>query len=160
MNVHKGWAFPRGIYSEVPSPITTPEVICVMALTLQPIRGCPQHSRETGTRLSSANHRSLLSRFSWGRGDVCTQAKEAKKMKCYKRLMYKQFVQVSGLCGPQFLSYLPKRFTFQYGDAILVDVLVHQYGRRKSTKHLDFTFSTKALSFHSRTRIRAHKHIF
>ena len=49
---------------------------------------------------------------------------EAKKMKCYKRLIYKQFVQVSGLCGPQFLSYLPKRFTHLcralYGDAILV----------------------------------------
>ena len=45
---------------------------------------------------------------------------EAKKMKCYK-----QFFQVSGLCGPQFLSYLPKRFTrlcrAWYGDAILVD---------------------------------------
>ena len=36
---------------------------------------------------------------------------EAKKMKCYKRLIYKQFVQNSGVCGPQFLSYLPKRFT-------------------------------------------------
>ena len=36
---------------------------------------------------------------------------EAKKMKCYKRLVYKQFVQVSGLCGPQFLSYSPKHFT-------------------------------------------------
>ena len=49
---------------------------------------------------------------------------EAKKMKCYKRLIYKQFVQVSGLCGPQFLSYLPKRFTHLcralYRDAILV----------------------------------------
>ena len=49
---------------------------------------------------------------------------EAKKMKCYKRLIYKQFVPVSGLCGPQFLSYLPKRFTHLcralYGDAILV----------------------------------------
>ena len=46
-------------------------------------------------------------------------------MKCYKRLMYKQFVQVSGLCGPQFLSYLPKRLTqlcrALYGDAILLD---------------------------------------
>ena len=63
MNVHKGWAFPRGIYSEVHSPITTPEIICVMALTLQPIRGCPQHSGETGTRLSSAIHWRLLSRF-------------------------------------------------------------------------------------------------
>ena len=26
-------------------------------------------------------------------------------------------------------------------------------------KHLDFTFSIKALSFHSRASIRAHKHI-
>ena len=32
--------------------------------------------------------------------------KEAKKMKCYKRLIFKQFAQVSGLCRPQFLSYL------------------------------------------------------
>ena len=50
--------------------------------------------------------------------------KEAKKMKCYKRLIYKQFVQVSGLCGSQFLSYFPKRFMHLcralYGDAILV----------------------------------------
>ena len=49
---------------------------------------------------------------------------EAKKMKCYKRLKYKWFVQVSGLCGPQFLSYLPKRFMHLcralYGNAILV----------------------------------------
>ena len=63
MNVHKGWAFPLGIFSEVHSPITTPEIICVMALTLQPIRGCPQHSGEMGTRLSLAIHRHLLSRF-------------------------------------------------------------------------------------------------
>ena len=35
----------------------------------------------------------------------------AKKMKCCNRLIHKQFVQVSCLCGPQFLSYLPKRFT-------------------------------------------------
>ena len=45
-------------------------------------------------------------------------------MKCYKRLIYEQFVQVSGLCGPQFLNYLPKRFTHLcralYRDAILV----------------------------------------
>ena len=49
---------------------------------------------------------------------------EAKRTKCYERLIYKQFVQVSGPCGPQFLSYLPKRFTHLcralYGDAILV----------------------------------------
>ena len=48
---------------EVHSPITTPELICVMASTLQPIRGCPLHSGETGTRLSSAIHRRLFSRF-------------------------------------------------------------------------------------------------
>ena len=29
---------------------------------------------------------------------------ETKNMKCYKRLIYKKFVQVSGLCGPWFLS--------------------------------------------------------
>ena len=50
---------------------------------------------------------------------------EAKKMKCYKRLISKKFVQISGLCGPQFLSYLPKHFTHLcralYRDAILVD---------------------------------------
>ena len=59
---------------------------------------------------------------------------EAKKMKSYKGLIYKQFhVQVSGLCGPQFLRYLAKRFTHLcrafYGDAMLV----HQCGRRKSS---------------------------
>ena len=44
---------------------------------------------------------------------------EAKKLKCYKK-----FVQVSGPCGPQFLSYLTKHFMHLwgalYGDAILV----------------------------------------
>ena len=49
---------------------------------------------------------------------------EAKKIKCYKRLIYKQFVEVSGLCGSRFLSYLPKRFTHLcralYGNAMLV----------------------------------------
>ena len=77
----------------------------------------------------------------------------SQKMKYYKRLIYKQFVQVSGLCGPLFLSYLPKRFThlYRFGPPI--------YGRRKSTKHLKFTFSIKALSFHSRTSIRVYKHI-
>jgi len=49
-------------------------------------------------------------------------------MKGEGRLICKQFVQVSGLCGPQFLSYLQKRFTklcrALYGDAILV----HRFG--------------------------------
>ena len=70
------------------------------------------------------------------------------EVKCYKRLIYKQFVQVSGLCG----------------DAILV----HRFGvpfwctnmaAGNQQKNLEFTFSIKALSFHSRTSIRAHEHI-
>ena len=60
MDVHKGWAFLRGIYSE----IHTGNYLFIIALTLQPIRGCPQHSGETGNN------------FSWGRWDVCRQATE------------------------------------------------------------------------------------
>ena len=52
---------------------------------------------------------------------------EAKKMNCYKRLIYKQFVQVSGLCGPQFLSYLPKRFT-HFVDLCRETPLVYRFG--------------------------------
>ena len=90
---------------------------------------------------------------------------EAKKMTCYKRLIFKKSGQVSGLCGPQFLSYLPKRFTHLcralYGDAILKHRFgAPIYGRGKNQKHLEFTFSTKVVSFHSRTSIRADKHIF
>ena len=60
---HKGWGFPQGIYSEIYSPNRTLKIISMMALTLQPIRGRPQHSGETGTRLLSAIHRRLFSRF-------------------------------------------------------------------------------------------------
>ena len=53
---------------------------------------------------------------------------EAWKMKYYKGIIFKQIVQISGLCGLQFLSYLPKRFTHLsrafYGDTILV----HSFG--------------------------------
>ena len=38
-------------------------------------RGCPQHSGETGTRLSSAIHKPLLSRYFLREGDACTQAR-------------------------------------------------------------------------------------
>ena len=89
---------------------------------------------------------------------------EVKKMKCYKRLIFKEFVQVSGLCGPQFPCYLPKRFTHLcralYGDAILE----HRFGAPMAVgnqqKHLEFTFPIKALSFHSTTSIHAYKDIF
>ena len=76
----------------------------------------------------------------------------------WKRLTYKQFVQVSGLCGPQLLSYLPKRFTHLcralYGDAILVyRSWCKNMAAGNQQKHMEFTFSIKALSFHSRTVI-------
>ena len=46
----------------------------------------------------------------------------SQEMKCSKRLIHKQFVQVSGLCGPQFLSYLPKRF--MHGENSEVQIVV------------------------------------
>ena len=53
--------------------------------------------------------------------------KEAKNFKCFKRLIKRQLLQVSGLCDTPFLSYLPKRYTqiyrAQYGDAMLVPLL-------------------------------------
>ena len=66
---------------------------------------------------------------------------EAKKMK------------VSGLCGPQFLSYLLKRFMHLcralYGDAIIgVPFWCTNMAAGNQQKHLEFTFSIKALSFH------------
>ena len=93
---------------------------------------------------------------------------EAKKMKYYKRPIYKQFVPVSGLCGPQFLSYLPKRLTYfcraLYGDVILV----YRFGapiwpleiNKDIWTDLEFTISINVLSFHSRTSMRAHNYIF
>ena len=70
------------------------------------------------------------------------------------------------VAGPHFLSYLPKNLTHLWRANCMetlywCTVLVHQYGLRKLIKkHLEFTFSIKALSFHSRTSIRADKHIF
>ena len=78
----------------------------------------------TATNLSLPTHYRSFSlsrnkKINWKPSSGKTQ-----EMKCYKRLIYKQFVKVSGLCGPQFLSYLPTGFTqlcrTLYGDAILV----------------------------------------
>ena len=74
-------------------------------------------------------------------------------MKCCKRLIYKQFVQVSGLCSLQFLSYLPKRFTHLcralYGDAILVDSFGPPIWPSEINKnvHREFTFVYKSSFF-------------
>ena len=52
---------------------------------------------------------------------------DTKNFKCYERLIYRQLLQVSGLCGTPFFSYLPKRLTqiyrAQYGEAMLVPTL-------------------------------------
>ena len=49
---------------------------------------------------------------------------DANSFKCYKRLINRHLLQVSGLCSTPFLSYLPKRsmqiYRAQYGDAMLV----------------------------------------
>ena len=78
---------------------------------------------------------------------------EAKEVKCYKKLIYKQFVQVSGLCGPQFLSYLPKGFMHLcralngLETPFWCTVLVHQYDLRKSTKTSGVHFFYKSSLF-------------
>ena len=82
---------------------------------------CELRSEELFEGRSSQLYRSFsLSRNKKKIGNRTVE--EAKKVKCYIRLIYKQFV--SGLCGAHFLSYLPKRFTHPcralYGDAVLV----------------------------------------
>ena len=77
---------------------------------------------------------------------------EAKEKKCYKRIIFKQFVLVSGLCGPQFLSYLPKRFThlcraFVWRRHIGAQFWCTKMAAENQQKHLEFTFSVKLLLF-------------
>ena len=82
---------------------------------------------------------------------------EAKKMKCYKRLTYKQFVQLSFRSLWSIVSKVFAELCME--RPYWCTVLVPQCGRRKSTKHLEITFSiNQALSFHSRTSIGTRKH--
>ena len=86
---------------------------------------------------------------------------EAKKMKCFKRLIYKK----SQVFMAHSFWIICRNFSRIFVKLCMdtpywCTVLVHQYDRRKSTKQLEFTFSLKVLSVHSRTSIRAHKHIF
>ena len=62
--------------------------------------------RALGTRMAGTFSLSRNEKINWKPSSERSQENE-----CYRRLIYKQFVPVSGLCGPQFLSYLPKRFT-------------------------------------------------
>ena len=80
--------------------------------------------------------------------------KKAKKMKRYKRLMHKQSLQVSGLCGTPFLSYLRKCLTQLCRALCGVVMLVYHFGTpiwrpEVNKKHLESTFTMKALSFRS-----------
>ena len=45
---------------------------------------------------------------------------DAKNFKCYRRLINRKLLKVSGLCGTPFFSYLPQIYRAQYGDAMLV----------------------------------------
>ena len=90
---------------------------------------------------------------------------EAKKMKCYRRLLYKQFVQVSGLCGPTVSELFAETFhallqSFVWRRQIGVPFWCTNMAAGNQQKHLEFTFSIKALSFHSRSSIHTHRHIF
>ena len=58
---------------------------------------------------------------------------EAKKMKCYKRLIYKQFVQVSGLCGLWCFWVICRNVSGTFVELCMetpywCTVLVYQYG--------------------------------
>ena len=55
----------------------------------------------------------------------------SQENECYRRPIYKQFVQISGLCGPQFLSYNVHVFAEMFHIIIETTpywwtVLVHQ----------------------------------
>ena len=79
---------------------------------------------------------------------------EVKKMKCYKRLIYKQFVLSKSqvFVAHRFWDICPNV------SRTFVPFWCTNMAAGTQQKHLEFTFSIKALSFLSRTSIRAHKH--
>ena len=91
--------------------------------------------------------------------------KEAKKMICYKRLIFKQLVQVSGQFVAHSFRVICRKVSRTSVELCTetpywCTVLVHQYGLRKSTKSSAVHFFYKNSFFHSKTSIGAHKHIF
>ena len=77
--------------------------------------------------------------------------KEAKNLKWYKKLINKQFLQVSGLCSTPILSNLPKRsvqiYRAQYGDAILVPPRETPIWRPDANYFTLTTFAMKRITF-------------
>ena len=79
---------------------------------------------------------------------------EAKNFICYKRLINRQLLQVSGLCGTPFFSYLAKRstqiFRAQYGDAMLLPTLRGtNMAAGNQWKHLELTFAMRSITLPS-----------
>ena len=69
--------------------------------------------------------------------------------KCHKRLIYKQFVQVSGLCDPQFPSYFSRTIAELCMETPwCVQFWYTNMATGNQQNHLQFTFTIKALSFH------------
>ena len=101
-----------------------------------------QRKKSRSFFLSTVRNKHGAKKKNWKPSSGRSQEKE-----CYKRLIYKQFVQISGLRSPQFPSYFPKHFTHLcnalYGDAMLVDC----FGRQKSTKTSSVHFFYKSSSF-------------
>ena len=91
---------------------------------------------------------------------------ETKKMKCYKRLTFKQFSKSQVLVAHSFwvicrkVRFYSPLWSFVWRRRIGVQFWYTNMAAGNQQKHLEFTFSTKALSFHLRASIRAHKHIF
>ena len=112
-------------------------------------KGPYETSTASATAASKSNRSFSLSRskrINWKPSNGRGQENE-----CYKRLIYKRFVQVSGLCGPQFPSYLPNRFMHLCRALMETPywcaILAHQYGRRKSTKTSGVHFFYKSSFF-------------
>ena len=79
---------------------------------------------------------------------------DAKNFNCYKRLINRQLLQFSGLCGTPFFSYLPKRSTqiyrAHYGDAMLVPTLRDtNMAAGNQWKHLELTFAMRTITLPS-----------
>ena len=91
---------------------------------------------------------------------------KAKETKCHKRLIYKQFVQVSARSLWHTVSevfaetfHTPLQ-TFVGRRHIGVPFWCTNMAAGNQQKHRESTFSIKVLSFHLRTSIRTHKHTF
>ena len=87
---------------------------------------------------------------------------EDKKMKCYKRLLSKQFSRSQVFVAHSlFVKTLhAPLYSFLWRGHIGVQFWCTNMAAGNQQKYLEFLFSIKALSFHSRTRIRAHKNTF